>query len=150
MATVARYAHLLEIGSASLADSALLQQLGRVDRPVVLFASPSTDPAHWLAAADRVRTAGNRQVALGIEAVDGVVDLAGIGRGATEGFPVIVLAGGLNDDAAARLTSTVGDAALSLGAAGLTVRFDVDTARALKALGAHLTPAQLRPQDRRR
>jgi len=142
VATVARHVHLLEVPPAAIDDVALLDQLGRVDRPVLLWRDAGCSAEAWLRAAARIRGGGNQQVVLGVRSAPGTVELAAIAEGRAAGVAVVSMAGAVGaDDASNRAVTASCDAALSLGAAGLSVEFDVDAARALRRLGEHLSRA---------
>lgn len=137
VARVAQHVHLLEAPGDVMGDQALLDQLGRVDRPVLLWRAPDATVDAWLAAAARIQAQGNHQVVLGLAAAGGVVDLAGISAArARSGLPVLVDLGRLDGDQ--RVTHAIADAVLSIGAAGLCAEFDVGADGPLRALCRHL------------
>ncbi|MEO1269621.1 MAG: prephenate dehydratase domain-containing protein [Myxococcota bacterium] len=60
----ARHVDLLRVGGAQMNNFALLQALGRVDRPVVLGRASMASLDEWLAAAETILARGNQQVIL--------------------------------------------------------------------------------------
>jgi 3-deoxy-7-phosphoheptulonate synthase len=61
---VADRADILQVGSRNMQNYALLREVGRVNRPVLLKRGLSATIDEWLAAADFVLTQGNGQVIL--------------------------------------------------------------------------------------
>lgn len=140
VAAVARHVHLLEVPSAALGDGALLDQLGRVDRPVLLWRDATLTTEAWLHAAARVRDGGNQQVVLGVASGRGRIDLCAIAEARDAGTPVVAMAGAIGSTPGGeRVVAAICDASLTLGASGLAVDFDVDDAGPLQRLGEHLS-----------
>ncbi len=61
---VAGYAHLLQVGARNMQNYALLRELGRAGRPVLLKRGPAATIEEWLLAAEYVAAAGNRDIVL--------------------------------------------------------------------------------------
>jgi chorismate mutase/prephenate dehydratase len=61
---VAAKAHVLQVGARNMANFALLKEIGRVDRPVMLKRGLMASIDEWLAAAEYILAAGNQQVFL--------------------------------------------------------------------------------------
>ena len=105
---------MLVVPAASMDDDELLRLVGTLHRPVLLQRSPLATTEEWLAAAERVRSMGNRSVVLGEGGVargPGLaapprIDLATLVE-LTERAPVVAIA----DEAVAR-------AAIAAGAGG--------------------------------
>jgi len=60
----ARHVHVLVVGESNTQNFALLREVSRVDRPIVLVRGPSNSIDEWLAAAEFVLSHGNGQVVL--------------------------------------------------------------------------------------
>ncbi|HEX5657945.1 MAG TPA: hypothetical protein VFX59_12155, partial [Polyangiales bacterium] len=60
----ARRADLLIVPSVHMHNDALLHEVGRLDRPLLLERSSTASIDEWLAAADRILARGNHRVAL--------------------------------------------------------------------------------------
>lgn len=61
---VARYADILQIGSRNMGNYALLEEVGRVNKPVMLKRGMYARIDEWLGAAEYIMNQGNRQVML--------------------------------------------------------------------------------------
>jgi 3-deoxy-7-phosphoheptulonate synthase len=61
---VARYADILQIGSRNMANYALLEEVGRVQKPVMLKRGMYARIDEWLGAAEYIMNQGNSQVML--------------------------------------------------------------------------------------
>jgi 3-deoxy-7-phosphoheptulonate synthase len=61
---VARYADMLQVGTRNMQNYALLQEVGRSNRPVLLKRGMSSTVEEWLLAAEYVLSQGNRGVVL--------------------------------------------------------------------------------------
>lgn len=134
---VAQYADILQIGSRNMQNFALLKQVGRVGKPVMLKRGLSATIAEWLSAAEYVTTSGNDQVILcerGIRTFEthtrNTLDLsAAVAAQQISGFPVIVdpsHAAGRPD-----LIPALSRAALAAGVDGLMIEVHPDPAHAL-------------------
>ncbi len=121
------------IAGVQMDDFALLEAVGKIDRPVILGRGPMASIDEWLAAAECVLEHGNQQVVLcdaGVRTFETAtlrtLDMASIGalRSRTH-LPVIVepTATGLDEP----WVSALGDAALTCGAQGLVVSVSVDS-----------------------
>ena len=121
VATAARAAEqvdLLVVPAAAMADDVLLATVGALHVPVLLLRSPMATTEEWLAAADRIRAAGNRAVILGEGGVargpglaaPPTIDLATLVE-VTAHAPVVAVA-----------TEAVARAAIAAGANGAWIR----------------------------
>ena len=61
---VARYADILQLGTRNMANFALLDEVGRCGKPVMLKRGMSSTIEEWLLAAEYILSHGNRQVIL--------------------------------------------------------------------------------------
>jgi 3-deoxy-7-phosphoheptulonate synthase len=61
---VAGYVDMLQLGTRNMQNYALLQEVGRVDKPVLLKRGMSSTVEEWLLAAEYVLSQGNRNVVL--------------------------------------------------------------------------------------
>jgi len=61
---VARYADILQIGSRNMGNYALLEEVGRADKPVMLKRGMYARIEEWLGAAEYIMNQGNSQVML--------------------------------------------------------------------------------------
>lgn len=61
---VCRYADVLQIGARNMQNYALLQEVGRCDRPVLLKRGMSASIEEWLMSAEYILARGNQQVIL--------------------------------------------------------------------------------------
>jgi chorismate mutase/prephenate dehydratase len=134
---VARKADVLQLGARNMQNFALLKEVGRVDRPVLLKRGMMASIDEWLAAAEYILAQGNQQVVLcerGIRtfetATRNTLDLSAIPvvRERTH-LPVIV------DPSHAcgtrRWVPAMTRAALASGADGVMVEFHPDPEKAL-------------------
>ncbi len=134
---VAEYADVLQIGSRNMQNFALLKQVGRAGKPVMLKRGLSATIDEWLGAAEYITASGNDQVILcerGIRTFEtytrNTLDLsAAVAVRQLSGFPVVVdpsHAAGRRD-----LIPDLAKAALSAGADGLMIEVHPDPDRAL-------------------
>jgi len=134
---VAQYADVLQIGSRNMQNFALLKEVGRAGKPVLLKRGLSATISEWLSAAEYITDSGNDQVILcerGIRTFEthtrNTLDLsAAVAARQLSGFPVIVdpsHAAGRRD-----LIPALSQAALAAGADGLMIEVHPDPARAL-------------------
>lgn len=145
---VAHYADVLQIGSRNMQNYALLKQVGRAGRPVMLKRGLSATIAEWLSAAEYITAAGNDQVILcerGIRTYEpytrNTLDLSGaVAARQLSGFPVIVDP----SHAAGRreLIGPLSRAALSAGLDGLMIEVHPNPAAALSDSDQQLDPAE--------
>jgi 3-deoxy-7-phosphoheptulonate synthase len=147
---VASYADVLQIGSRNMQNFALLKQVGRAGKPVLLKRGLSSTIAEWLGAAEYVVASGNDQVILcerGIRTFEtytrNTLDLgAAVAARNLSGYPVIVdpsHATGRCD-----LIPALSKAALAAGVDGLMIEVHPDPARALSDADQQLTFEQFR------
>lgn len=61
---VARYVDMLQVGTRNMQNYALLQEVGRSEKPVLLKRGMSSTVEEWLLAAEYVLSQGNREVVL--------------------------------------------------------------------------------------
>ena len=145
--TVAAYADVLQVGARNMQNFALLQEVGRVQRPVLLKRGLSATLTEFLMAAEYVMSQGNCDVILcerGIRtfetATRNTLDVAAIPvlRAETH-LPVVVdpsHAGGRAD-----LVAPLSFAAVAAGADGLVVEVHPHPEQALSDGDQSLTPA---------
>lgn len=124
---IARYADVLQIGSRNMQNFALLKEIGRAGKPVLLKRGLAATVEEWLAAAEYVTASGNEQVILcerGIRTFEtytrNTLDISSavLARGLS-GLPVIVdpsHAAGRRD-----LIAPLSRAALAAGLDGLMI-----------------------------
>lgn len=145
---VASYADVLQIGARNMQNFALLREVGRVRRPVLLKRGLSATISELLMAAEYIVASGNSDVILcerGIRtyetATRNTLDIAAIPVLKREThLPVIVdpsHAGGR-----ASLVTPLAMAAIAAGADGLIVEVHPDPAKALSDGDQSLTPVQ--------
>jgi 3-deoxy-7-phosphoheptulonate synthase len=143
---VAEHADVLQVGARNMQNFALLTELGRVQRPVLLKRGLSATVKELLMAAEYIMAQGNRAVILcerGIRtfesATRNTLDVAAIPVLKSEThLPVIVdpsHAGGRSD-----LVAPLAFAAIAAGADGLIVEVHPDPERALSDGDQSLTP----------
>lgn len=93
VAQAAKVAALLEVDADQMDNFALLEQLGKVDRPVVLRRAPDATLARWLTAADHIASFGNRQVILCESGAQGagvrMIDVAAIAQLRDQPRPIL-------------------------------------------------------------
>ncbi len=134
---VARQADMLQIGARNMQNFALLKQVGKVDRPILLKRGMMASIDEWLAAAEYILAHGNQQVVLcerGIRtfetATRNTLDLSSVPvcRERTH-LPIIV------DPSHAcgtrRWVIPLSEAALACGAHGIMVEFHPEPEKAL-------------------
>mgnify|MGYP003899673035 CR=1 FL=1 len=142
---VAEYADVLQVGSRNMQNFALLKQVGRAGKPVMLKRGLSATLDEWLAAAEYILDSGNDQVILcerGIRTFEtstrNTLDLStAILARQRSGLPVIVdpsHAAGRRD-----LIPALSLAALAAGADGLMIEVHPDPERALSDAQQQLT-----------
>ena len=61
---VAEYADIMQIGARNMQNFALLKEVGRIDKPVVLKRGPSATIEEWLLSAEYILSEGNPRVIL--------------------------------------------------------------------------------------
>lgn len=61
---VAEFSHILQVGSRNMQNTALLKEVGRSGKPVLLKRGMSSTVEEWLLAADYILDVGNRDVIL--------------------------------------------------------------------------------------
>lgn len=139
VSAVAAVADILEVDGDRMQDYALLEKLGKLDRPIMLRRAPDATLETWLASAQHLAAFGNQQVLLcegGIGGPGGrtVLDLAALSELHQQPFPVItdltasVLPGGTSPRQA---WAAMGRAALQAGAHGLILSVHPDPSAAL-------------------
>lgn len=142
---VAEYADVLQVGSRNMQNFALLKQVGRAGKPVMLKRGLSATLEEWLSAAEYILESGNDQVILcerGIRTFEtstrNTLDLStAILAKQRSGLPVIVdpsHAAGRRD-----LIPALSRAALAAGADGLMIEVHPDPDRALSDAQQQLT-----------
>jgi len=147
---VAEHADVLQVGARNMQNFALLSELGRVQRPVLLKRGLSATIKELLMAAEYIMAQGNRDVMLcerGIRtfenATRNTLDIAAIPVLKSEThLPVIVdpsHAGGLAD-----LVAPLAFASIAAGADGLIIEVHPDPEHALSDGDQSLTPARFR------
>ncbi|MDX1418800.1 MAG: 3-deoxy-7-phosphoheptulonate synthase [Rubricoccaceae bacterium] len=135
--TVARYAHVLQIGARNMQNFPLLQEVGRTGMPVLLKRGMSATVEEWLMSAEYILAEGNPNVILcerGIRtfetATRNTLDLSAVPVvKAKSHLPVLVDPShgvGLRD-----LVAPLARAAVAVGADGLMVETHPDPPRAL-------------------
>lgn len=147
---VAQYADVLQIGSRNMQNFALLKQVGRAGKPVLLKRGLSATIQEWLSAAEYITSSGNDQVILcerGIRTFEtytrNTLDLsAAVAARELTGFPVVVDP----SHAAGRreLIPALSKAALAAGADGLMVEVHPCPAKALSDADQQLDFDQFR------
>lgn len=145
---VAEYADVLQIGSRNMQNFALLKEVGRAGKPILLKRGLAATLNEWLSAAEYITASGNDQVILcerGIRTFEthtrNTLDL-GIAIAAKQisGFPVIIdpsHASGRKD-----LIPALSKAALAAGMDGLIVEVHPNPACALSDKEQQLTPEE--------
>jgi chorismate mutase/prephenate dehydratase len=132
VATVAKYADVLQVGGRNMQNYALLREVGRVDRPVILKRGLTASIDDWLTAAEYILRIGNQQVILcerGIRTFEAVtrsaLDLASIPmvRQLTH-LPVIV--DPTRACAGPQWVAPLVEASLAIGAQGIMLEFHPD------------------------
>jgi 3-deoxy-7-phosphoheptulonate synthase len=134
---VAQYADVLQIGSRNMQNFALLKQVGRAGKPVMLKRGLSATIAEWLGAAEYITASGNDQVILcerGIRTFEthtrNTLDISSaVAAKQLSGFPIIIdpsHAAGRRD-----LIPALSKAALAAGADGLMIEVHPNPAKAL-------------------
>ncbi|HYF92070.1 MAG TPA: 3-deoxy-7-phosphoheptulonate synthase [Symbiobacteriaceae bacterium] len=144
---VAEYADVLQIGSRNMQNYALLKEIGRPGKPVLLKRGLAATISEWLAAAEYITASGNHQVILcerGIRtfepATRNTLDLASAVLARNQsGFPVLAdpsHAAGRRD-----LIVPLSRAALAAGLDGLMIEVHPDPENALSDQDQQLAPA---------
>lgn len=134
---VSRYADVLQIGSRNMQNFALLKQVGRTGKQILLKRGLAATIAEWLGAAEYITASGNDQVVLcerGIRTFEtytrNTLDLSGaVAARSLSGLPVIVDP----SHAAGRreLIPALSKAALAAGVDGLMIEVHPEPAAAL-------------------
>jgi 3-deoxy-7-phosphoheptulonate synthase len=134
---VAKRADILQVGGRNMQNYALLREVGRVDRPVILKRRLTASIEEWLTAAEHILRAGNQQVILcerGIRTFEAAnrntLDLASIPmvRELTH-LPIIV--DPTHACAATRWITPIAEASLASGSHGIMLEFHPDPEHAL-------------------
>lgn len=145
---VASYADMLRIGTRNMSNHALLREVGRQSKPVLLKRGRAATVAEWIDAAEYVYREGNSQIVLverGVRSFDSSVrnllDLTSVplAKSLTH-LPVLVdpsHASGRSD-----LVLPLARAAVAVGADGLLIDVHHDPASALVDGAQALLPAQ--------
>lgn len=145
---VGSYADIVRIGTRNMGNHALLREVGRQSRPVMLKRGRAATVEEWIDAAEYVHSEGNSQIILverGVRGFDSAarntLDLTAVpvARGLTH-LPVLVdpsHAAGRSD-----LVAPLARAAIAVGADGLLIDVHPDPATALVDGGQALLPAE--------
>ncbi len=145
---VADVADMLQIGSRSVQNFALLREVGKSDKPVLLKRGMMTTVDEWLSAAEYILAGGNKNVVLcerGIRTFDttlrNTLDVGAVAvlKQKTH-LPVIVDPSHAAGDF--RYVAALARAAVAAGADGLLVETHCHPADALSDAGQSLTPEQ--------
>lgn len=134
---VAAYADILQVGSRNMQNFALLREVGRSGRPVLLKRGMAATCEEWLLAAEHIRAAGNEEIILcerGIRTFEtqtrNTLDLSAVPVLKELGpYPVVVdpsHAAGKRE-----LVGALARAAVAAGADGLLIEVHPDPAAAL-------------------
>lgn len=133
-------ADVLVVGAAQMENPALLREVGRVDRPVVIERGPMASLDEWMSAADYVLERGNHRVILcerGIRtferATPSTLDLAAVAL-LRERSHLPVLVDASQSTGSARLASLLSESAQAAGAQGFVL--EVQTQDAAKGVMA--------------
>lgn len=147
---VAEYVDILQVGARNMQNFALLKQLGRIDKPVILKRGLSATIEEWLMAAEYILSEGNGNVILcerGIRTHEtwtrNTLDLSAVAVAKTVShLPVIVdpshATGHCN------LVAPMAKAAIAAGADGLMVEVHARPDQAWSDGEQSLTPIQFR------
>ncbi len=145
---VAQVADMLQIGSRSVQNFPLLREVGSTQKPVLLKRGMMTTVDEWLAAAEYILAAGNKNVVLcerGIRTFDttlrNTLDVGAVAvlKHKTH-LPVIVDPSHAAGDF--RYVTALAKAAVAAGADGLLVETHCHPSDALSDAGQSLTPQQ--------
>jgi chorismate mutase/prephenate dehydratase len=125
---IARHADMLVIPALHMSDEALLREVGRLDRPVLLERSSMASLDEWLQAAERILERGNHRVALcevGIRSFDpglrSMLDIATVPvLRERSHLPIIVAP--THSSASLRHALPLAESALAAGAHGLCLK----------------------------
>ncbi|MDQ2864641.1 MAG: 3-deoxy-7-phosphoheptulonate synthase [Candidatus Eremiobacteraeota bacterium] len=146
VATVARYADMLQIGARNMQNFALLREAGESGKPILLKRGIAATVDEWLMAAEYMLVAGNSNVVLcerGVRSFDpatrNVLDLSAVAllAGMTH-LPVIVDPS--HGTGIARLVEPMALAAIAAGADGVMVEVHPNPAAAVSDGQQSLTP----------
>ncbi len=147
---VARQADLLQVGARNMQNYALLAEVGKIDRPVLLKRSRTATIDEWLTAAEYILTHGNQQVILcerGIrtfaEETPATLDLSAIPI-VQERSHLPIIVDPTHALGEARWVPPMAEAALAVGAHGVMLEAHPDPARALVDGPQSLSFEQLR------
>ncbi len=144
---VAEYADMLQVGARNMQNFALLKQLGRLRKPVLLKRGAGATLEEWLAAAEYLLARGNDQVVLcerGIRTFEtytrNTLDISAVAavRELTH-LPIIVDPS--HATGRSSLVASAAKAALAAGADGLCIEIHADPAQALTDREQALGPA---------
>jgi chorismate mutase / prephenate dehydratase len=135
--SVAKYADILQVGGRHMQNYALLREVGRVDRPVILKRGLTASIDEWLTAAEHILRSGNQQVILcerGVRTFEGAarsaLDLASIPM-VKELTHLPILVDPTRACPAPRWISPIVEASLASGAHGIMLEFHPDPDHAL-------------------
>ena len=148
VATVARYADMLQIGARNMQNFALLREAGESGKPILLKRGISATIEEWLMAAEYMLVAGNPNIVLcerGIRSFDpatrNLLDLSVVGLLAEmTHLPVIVDPS--HGTGIARLVEPMSLAAVAAGADGLMVEVHPNPASAASDGAQSLDPGE--------
>lgn len=143
---VAGTADILQVGSRNMQNFALLDELGRIGKPVLLKRGMSATLDEWLKAADYIRCGGNEDVILcerGIRTFDttarNTLDL-GVVPALREVSPLPVIVDPSHGTGRASLVLPMALAAVAAGAMGLMIEVHPDPGRARSDPRQQITP----------
>lgn len=147
---VSEYADVLQVGCRNMQNYALLKQIGRAGKPVLLKRGFAATISEWLAAAEYITESGNDQVILcerGIRtfepATRNTLDIgSAVLARRLSGFPVVAdpsHGAGRRD-----LVEPLARAALAAGLDGLMIEVHPDPGAALSDVDQQITPAEFR------
>ena len=146
VATVSEYADVLQIGARNMQNFALLQEIGRTDKPVVLKRGLSATLNEWLYAAEYIMNEGNDKVIFcerGIRTFEeytrNTLDLSAVAAlKHLSHLPVIVDPS--HGTGKWRLVTPMAKAAVACGADGLMIEVHPEPEQALSDGKQSLTP----------
>jgi 3-deoxy-7-phosphoheptulonate synthase len=145
---VAEYADLVQIGARNMQNFALLKQVGRLGKPVMLKRGPSATIKEWLLAAEYIACEGNSQIILcerGIRGFDdstrNVLDLTAIpvAKGLSH---LPVMADPSHGTGRRDKVTPMARAAVAAGADGVIVEMHPEPERALSDGAQSLHPGE--------
>jgi len=147
---VAEYADMLQIGSRNMQNYALLKEIGRAGKPVLLKRGLAATVAEWLAAVEYITDSGNSSVVLcerGIRTFEtssrNTLDLnSAVVARLESGLPVIVDPS--HGTGRTDLVAPLSRAALAAGIDGLMIEVHPNPACALSDKDQQITPEAFR------